>query len=84
MNAPYTIELSEDDVRTIAFVGSRYAWSEALLALEVGRNELTEPEAWGIAEAFDSDAEGGHSMFPMLDLHSALAEKLAAFRNSIV
>ena len=84
MSAPYKLFLSREDVETIAFVGGRYAWSEALLALEAGRNELTEPEAWGIAEAFDSDAEGGHSMFPMLDPRSALAEKLAAFRNSII
>lgn len=80
----YRLSLTDADLRTIAFVGSRYAWSEALLALEAGQNELTESEAWCIAEAFDSDAEGGHSMFPMLDPRSALAEKLAAFRNSIV
>ncbi|MFN9976401.1 MAG: hypothetical protein ACK58T_41530 [Phycisphaerae bacterium] len=47
------------DVGTIAFVGDRYAWSAALLALDVGENELTEPEAWRIKQAFESDMEGG-------------------------
>ena len=88
MNAPYTLELSGDnDVRTIAFVGRRdasYAWAEALLAREAGRNERTEPETWSIAGAFDSDAEGGHSMFGMLDLRSALAEKITVVGNSII
>jgi len=80
----YAIILTEDDVNTIAFVGNRYAWSEALLALEAGENKLTEPEAWSIKEAFERDTEGGHSLFPMLDARSDLAAKLIAFLNAIV
>ena len=80
----YAIILTEDDVNTIAFVGNRYAWSEALLALEAGENKLTEPEAWSIKGAFERDTEGGHSLFPMLDARSDLAAKLIAFLNAIV
>ena len=84
MSAPYCLLLTEEDVRTIAFVGARYSWAQALLALEEGENELSEPEAWEIAEAFDADAEGGHALFPMLAPDSDLYAKLVAFREAIV
>lgn len=80
----YRITLSEEDVGTIAFVGNRYAWSDALASLEAGENLLTEPEAWEIAQAFEADTEGRHSPFPMLDGRSALAEELYRFWGSIV
>ena len=80
----YRIVLSQEDVETIAFVGFRYCWSDALSGLEPGENELTEPEAWRIATAFESDTEGGHLPFPMLDPRSALYKRLFAFWNSIV
>lgn len=80
----YVLELTDADVRDIAFVGARYAWAEALLGLEVGQNELTEPEAWRIKEAIESDMEGGHAAFPMLDPCSDLYEKLQRFWGSIV
>ena len=80
----YHLVLTELDVRTIAFVGDRYAWSDALRTLEVGDNELTEPEAWRIKEAFESDMEGGHSPFPLLDEYSELHGKLVAFWDRIV
>ncbi len=80
----HRLVLTEADVGTIAFVGDRYSWSAALLALDVGENELTEPEAWRIKEAFESDMEGGHSPFPMLDERSELYGKLVAFWDRIV
>jgi len=80
----YVLTLTEADVDSIAFVGGRYAWSEALLALGPGENHLTEPEAWSIVEAFDRDTEGGHGPFPMLDARSDLYERLLALWNSVV
>lgn len=86
----YRIELSQTDLHTIAFVGGRYAWSNALLALACEDDngtatlELAEHEAWELSAAFESDTEGGHSYFPMLDSHSDLAFKLAEFVQSIV
>ena len=80
----YQLTLAADEVGSIAFVGSRYAWSDALRSLEVGDNQLTEAEAWGMAEAFAADTEGGHSPFPMLDPRSDLAAKLTAFWAAIV
>jgi len=80
----YTLTLTEEEVGTIAFVGGRYAWSASLLALLPGENQLTEPEAWSIKEAFESDTEGGHQPFPMLDSRSDLLAKLMTFWNSIV
>ena len=38
----YRLWLDEEDLRTIAFVGDRYCWSEAIRALEAGDNDLTE------------------------------------------
>lgn len=80
----YTLALTEDDVRSIAFVASRYSWSDALRALEAGEHVIAEHEAWRIAEAFAQDTEGGHEPFPMLDPRSPLYERLIAFWNSIV
>ncbi len=80
----YYLTLTEADIQTIAFVGDRYAWSDSILALEVGVNELTEAEAWTIRDAIEADMEGGHSPFPMLDHRSHLCEKLTAFWSSIV
>lgn len=80
----YRIVLSEEDVGTISFVGARYAWSDALSGLEAGENSLAEHDAWRIANAFESDTEGGHLPFPMLDPRSALYKRLFAFWNSIV
>ena len=80
----YTIELTAEDVRTIAFVGGRYGWSAALSCYDAGTVELTEPEAWEIADAFEADQDGGHSAFPMLNYDSELADKLIRFWDSIV
>lgn len=80
----YVLTLTEADVRDIAFVGDRYAWSDALRSLDAGENQLAEHEAWRIAEAFATDTEGGHQPFPMLDPRSDLARRLTAFWNSIV
>lgn len=81
---PYTLTLTEEEVSTIAFVGGRYSWSLALLALDVGDNALHEYEAWQIRDAFEADTEGGHAMFPMLDHRSTLCEKLSKFADSVV
>ena len=85
----YQLELTEADRRTIAFVGGRYSWSEAIdrLVPEVEGEtvyQLPEHIAWELAEAFESDTEGGHSYFPMLDQRSSLAEKLYALIDGIV
>lgn len=80
----YTLTITEQEADTIAFVGGRYAWSEALGSLGVGTHDIPEHEAWGISEAFETDTEGGHSMFPMLDHRSPLAEKLFSFFEGII
>lgn len=86
----YRIELTSDDVRTLVFVGGRYAWSDALLAHVFEEDDgsatvdLAEHEAWELGSAIESDTEGGHSHFPMLDHRSELARKLFEFIDSIV
>ncbi len=81
----YNLTLTDDDMRAICFAGGRYEWSRALLFyLDTGENEIAEPMAWEIAEAFDADTEGGHSYFPLLAPDSELYAKLLAFRDSIV
>ena len=77
------LTLTEEDVDTIAFVGGRYGWSDALDTYDVGDNDIPEHEAWEIRDAIDSDMEGGHNAFPMLDTRSELAGKLTDFYQSI-
>lgn len=45
---------------------------------------IPEHTAWELKEAFESDTEGGHSMFPMLQTPSALSVKLYEFLDRIV
>lgn len=83
----YSIELTQQDIDTIYFVGGRYCWSDSLqnkIDGEPGTLELEEHEAWGLNDDFESDTEGGHSLFPMLDPTSALASKLYHFMGEIV
>ena len=81
----YKLELTEREMSDIHFVGYRYSWSDTLdRHCIAGLNEIPEHVAWEIRDAFDADTEGGHSMFPMLDSRSELADKLYAFYDSIV
>ena len=80
----YTLELTTDDLDAIAFVGDRYHWSQSLATLAEGTNELSESEAWLIGEAIESDMDGGHDAYPLLDPRSDLAEKLTELYQSIV
>jgi len=86
LRKPYTLTLTPDDVSAIAWAGNRYGWSESLLGLGIreGENQLAEHEAWSLRDACESDADGGHSMFPLLDSRSELAGKLSRFLDSIV
>lgn len=80
----YCLTLTEEDIKTIAFVGGRYCWSHALRCMVEGENKLAESEAWEICEEFERDTEGHHPFFPMLDPSSELYEKLSAFMNHVV
>ena len=80
----YSLALTTEDVNTINFVGVRYGWSDSLLGYDIGEHELTESEAWAIRDAIESDMEGGHDAFPMLDSESDLATKLADLCEQIV
>jgi hypothetical protein len=80
----YKLNLTDDDVATIAFSGQRYGWSASLQHLDAGEHEISESEAWEICRAIKSDTEGGHSYFPLLAPRSDLAYKLLALMESIV
>mgnify|MGYP003653164883 CR=1 FL=1 len=83
--AMYELHLSEDDMYAICFSGGRYEWSRALLFyLKEGHNEISEPLAWDLSEAFGADTEGGHSPFPLLAPDCKLYTKLSEFWDSIV
>lgn len=80
----YTLNLSHDDLDTIGFVGDRYGWSKSIGNLVVGDNHVSESDAWVIKDAIDSDMDGGHDAFPMLDSRSGLCDKLYKLYNEIV
>jgi hypothetical protein len=84
---PYTLELTASDMKTIYFIGGRYAWSAALQKLGEGCHRLGESEAWDLRDAFEEDAIGGHSLFPMLGDDSEalrLYDRLTTFMEGIV
>ncbi len=81
----YPLNITEQDRDTFALVGDRYCWSAACLRLlDEGVNDVSEPDAWDLREAFEADTEGNHSPFPMLDGSSELAEKLFSFWEGII
>jgi len=83
-NAPYTLHLTSEDIKTIAFVSGRYGWSDNLSWCVVGKNNLSESEAWEWYEAVEADTEGGHDLFPLLSGDSDLCRKLIDLRISII
>lgn len=83
LSGGYELELTEADLETIEFVGGCYGWTTHL-PRAYGRRRLSEVEAWEWREAVDADAEGGHSLFPMLDSRSPLYDKLIDLYERIV
>ena len=75
----YRLQLSPSELRAIEFARGRYAWPDMLSAhvTEGGLVAFTEPEMWQWTDDVDSDAEGGHSPFPLAA--GAFAEKLQNF-----
>lgn len=75
----YQIELTPDELRAVEHARGRYAWADMLAehATEGGLVAFTEPEMWQWTDDVDSDAEGGHALFPMAS--SGFAEKLQGF-----
>ena len=83
----YALKITRADADTIRFIGSRYDWSDTLMTLgyaSQGNYIVPESDAWMIQAAIESDMEGGHNAFPMLDPRSKLASKLADFVLAIV
>ena len=80
----YHLFLTQDDVDTIAFIGSRYSWSSSLAQYAPGDNYIPESDAWTIKDAIDDDMEGGHDGLPMLDGRSDLAYTLSDLYESII
>lgn len=77
----YTIELTEDDMKAIRFIGYRYEWSNwCRNNLEVGINDLREHMAWEFVDAVNAD----DCLYPMLDTNSRLFDKLNTLYNEVV
>jgi len=77
----YTLNLTYDEYETIAFIGGRYSWSEALMRhCGPGANHIPEHIAWKIGEAIEED----DGLLPLLDVDSDLYRKVITFWQSIV
>lgn len=79
----YTLELTNEEVATLHFVGHRYAWApplEECLISEKGANVvfMTECEAWEWCD--EVNEEGG--TFPLASPEFAV--KLYSFMDSII
>jgi len=75
----YRLELSNDEVQALQFIGKRYEWSEYLLAcLEGNVVMMTEREAWNWRDDVDSD----DSPFPMAS--PSFAQKLSDFYWEVI
>jgi hypothetical protein len=79
---PYHINLTPDELRAVELASGRYAWPDMLSAYadENGAVLFTESEMWRWADDVDSDAEGGHTPFPLAS--SSLVDKLQRFYDS--
>ena len=79
LRVAYRIQLTPSELRVVEFASGRYAWPDMLTAhaSDGGLVAFTEPEMWQWTDDVDSDAEGGHSPFPLAS--DAFAEKLQRF-----
>lgn len=75
----YRIQLSPSELKAVEFARGRYAWPDMLSAhaMDSGLVAFTESEMWQWTDDVDSDAEGGHSPFPLAS--PAFAVKLQRF-----
>jgi len=75
----YRLQLTPGELRTVEFARGHYAWADMLSAnaTEGGLVAFTEPQMWQWTDDVDSDAEGGHSPFPLAA--NGLATKLQRF-----
>ena len=75
----YRLQLTPSELRAVEFARGRYSWPDMLSAhaSESGLVAFTEPQMWQWTDDVDSDAEGGHSPFPLAS--NAFAEKLQRF-----
>ena len=81
---PYRIKLSPAELRAVEFAHGRYSWPDMLSAhaADDGSIAFTESEMWQWTDDVDSDAEGGHSPFPLAS--DAFAAKLQRFYDERV
>lgn len=80
----FMLILSDRDMETINHVGGSYNWSSSLMCFLPGDIILDALDATQICAEFKLDTEGGHQMFPMLELGSSLHLKLMAFWSSVI
>ena len=80
----YRLQLAPSELRAVEFARGRYSWPDMLSAhvTEGGLVAFTEPQMWSWCDDVDSDAEGGHSPFPLAS--GAFAEKLQNFYDERV
>lgn len=81
---PYRIKLTPAELRAVEFARGRYSWPDMLSvhAADDGSIAFSESEMWQWTDDVDSDAEGGHSPFPLAS--EAFAEKLQRFYDERV
>jgi hypothetical protein len=80
----YRLQLTPSELRAVEFARGRYSWPDMLAAhaSESGAVAFTEPQMWSWCDDVDSDAEGGHSPFPLAA--GTFAEKLQRFYDERV
>ena len=81
---PYRIKLTPAELRAVEFARGRYSWPDMISAhaADDGSVAFTESEMWQWTDDVDSDAEGGHSPFPLAS--GAFAAKLQRFYDERV
>ena len=89
-NGDHETYFTEEEIDTASFVGDRYGWSSSLLDAmtynDDGSGQVNYMNYYDIQQGIESDMEGGHSAFPMLNTRSGvgsdLADKLIKIYNS--
>ncbi len=82
----FPLLLTWQDWQTIMRVGRQYSWSHAVIQCpqcKEGQSQIPEGAAHTLCREFETDTEGGHSAFPMLDHDSELYAKLMSFYSQV-
>ena len=74
------IEVTEEMVATLDWIGGRYGWADSFPCHEAGMHEVEEHEMWAWKEAVDEE----DSLFSCLEMDSDAGRRFLSLYEAII